>query len=145
MSRRLAIGESVDVYLADLTRLAKLVAKVDEDWLKCAFVFGLPEEMKSQMHVACSMMAMSLAEVMEKARSLEASREACCVVAAKETRHRVERGGGRVRGRGIVPATIVDRMAMCLVCALIGKVVVQGKSDSVTSAALLDIWLRPAL
>jgi len=100
VSRRLAIGESVDVYLADLTRLAKLVAKVDEDWLKCAFVFGLPEEMKSQMHVACSLMAMSLAEVVEKARSLEASREACCVVAAKETSHRVERGGGRVSGRG---------------------------------------------
>jgi hypothetical protein len=77
-SRRLAVGESVDVYLADLNRLAALVSStVDDDWLKVAFVCGLPDTVKSQMRTACSLNNMTIDLVIEKARSLVAARNSC--------------------------------------------------------------------
>lgn len=79
-SRRLMMGESVDVFLADLARLARLVTDSNTDgWLKCAFVNGLPEEAKAQLQAACSLSDMSLSDVVEKARNLVATREACLV------------------------------------------------------------------
>ena len=78
VTRRLREGESVDVYLAELKKLAGLVSdNIDEAWLKCAFVCGLPDEVKSQMQAACSLKKMDLDEVVEKARSLVGTREAC--------------------------------------------------------------------
>ena len=57
VARSLRINESVDVYLADLQRLLKLVDSdyVSRDVLKCAFVRGLPSELRSQMTAACSL------------------------------------------------------------------------------------------
>jgi hypothetical protein len=87
MTRRLVSGESVDVYLADLKRLATLVAKkVDEEWLKCAFVCGLPGDIKAQVQTACSLTTMKLHEVVEKARSLVVTKVACFAS--------ISRGGG---------------------------------------------------
>jgi hypothetical protein len=95
MNRRLAMAESVDVYLADLKRIASLVSgTVDEDWIKCSFVCGLPDEVKSQLQAACSLATMALHEVVEKARSLVASKEVCFTSVA--------RGSGIGRGRGMM-------------------------------------------
>ena len=95
MNRRLAMAESVDVYVADLKRIASLVSGTkDEDWIKCAFVCGLPDEVKSQLQAACSLAKMALHEVVEKARSLVASKEVCFTSVARET--------GIGRGRGMM-------------------------------------------
>lgn len=78
VARHLSVGESVDVYLADLSRVASLVStKVDEDWIKCAFVCGLPEDIKSQMLASCSLAPMALHDVVEKARGLVSTRDTC--------------------------------------------------------------------
>ena len=80
MGRRLGAGESVDVYLAELNRIAALISSaVDEEWIKCAFICGLPGDMKSQIQAACSLSTMKLSEVVEKARTLVSVRETCFV------------------------------------------------------------------
>ena len=40
-------GEAVDVYLADLRRLARLAKVENDSLLKCAFVVGLPAEVSA--------------------------------------------------------------------------------------------------
>ena len=53
--RRLQPGESVDVFLADITRLARLVDEgISEKFLKCAFLAGLPVSVRSQIGGAAS-------------------------------------------------------------------------------------------
>jgi hypothetical protein len=70
-SRTLNCGESVDVYLSDLQRLANLICKnVPDDLIKCAFIDGLPHEIQSQLVAACTLNEMGIHEVVEKARCL---------------------------------------------------------------------------
>ena len=67
-------GEPVDVYLADLRRLARL-AKVEDDMLlRRAFVVGLPFDVSSQLRVSSDIESMSLDKVLDKARVLVANR-----------------------------------------------------------------------
>ena len=71
VSRHFQQGETVDVYLADLRRLARLVHSVpSEEWIKAAFVFGLPEQVKIQLKAATSAKAMALTELVERARMI---------------------------------------------------------------------------
>lgn len=85
LSRRLLPGESVDVYLADLKRLAGLVdSTVSDHWLKCAFISGLPDNARSQLRAACSVDSMSLNGVLERARTLLKSAETCMVSLARK-------------------------------------------------------------
>ena len=50
VARWVRVGESMDVYLADLSRIARVVSpNSDEEWLTCAFVCGLPTEAISQL------------------------------------------------------------------------------------------------
>ena len=61
VSRRYVRGESVDVYLSELRRLARLVTSVvDDSWIKCAFVTGLHDETKRQLKAASSVEAMTI-------------------------------------------------------------------------------------
>ena len=69
LGRRYTPGESVDVYLADLTRLGGLIGS-PENLLKCAFISGLPSEMRSQLKAAAALEAMTLPEVVERARAI---------------------------------------------------------------------------
>jgi hypothetical protein len=72
-SRTLRQGESVDVYLSDLRRLAGLVAReVSDEWVKCAMISGLPSETRRQLTAACAVEKMLLSEVVERARTLMA-------------------------------------------------------------------------
>jgi hypothetical protein len=80
MNRRLGVGEPVDVYLADLSRLGTLVSSdVNEEWLKCAFVCGLPDDMKKQLLGVCTLTQMTLHDVVEKARGLANGKDSCFV------------------------------------------------------------------
>jgi len=97
VARRVRVGESVDVYLADLSRIASMMSpNPGEEWLTCAFVCGLPTEMKSQLQATCSLAKMKLHEIVEKARGLAAvvTEEACFASAIKA----VNRGDGGARG-----------------------------------------------
>ena len=50
VARRCKVGEPVDVFLADLRRLAALVKPDPDDaWIRCAFVRGLPEPIRHQL------------------------------------------------------------------------------------------------
>ena len=91
-ARKLAPGEAVDVYLADVNRLARLVdTAVSETWIKCAFIAGLPDDTKRQVKAACSTGTMSLQEVVERTRTLIKTQDVCCV--ASRSYH--ERGAPR--------------------------------------------------
>jgi hypothetical protein len=80
ISRQLGQSESVDVYFAELRRLAALVSpSVCDNWLKTAFINGLPVEINIHLQAACSISNMKLQEVVEKARSLISTRNFCFV------------------------------------------------------------------
>lgn len=67
-SRRFESGESPDVYLADLRRLAELFGGVSDQLLVCKFVAGLPE------HARYSVRASSRADSLELAAALVMTR-----------------------------------------------------------------------
>lgn len=70
-TRRYQHGEAVDVYLSDLRRLGKLVASdLPDNWIKCAFLAGLPEEVKLQMKAATAVDSMDLSKVVDRARTI---------------------------------------------------------------------------
>jgi hypothetical protein len=74
VQRRLLPGESVDVYAADLGRLASLVDEMPSDaWIKCALVKGLPEVVRKQIIASCAVEQLDLSTVVEKARTLVAA------------------------------------------------------------------------
>lgn len=80
VSRKLSAGESADVYLSDLNRLSGLISKSKkDDWTRCAFVAGLPEDIKRQLRASCSVGTMDIQELVEKTRNLLKSNEACLV------------------------------------------------------------------
>ena len=82
--RTLQPGESVAVYFADLTRIVKLVdSRICDKYIKCAFIAGLPSEMKKQLKAACKLNTMSLSEVVDRARTLAKSDENVCFAAIK--------------------------------------------------------------
>jgi hypothetical protein len=91
IARKLCPGESVDVFLADLKRLAGLVDScgASDQWLKCAFIAGLPDHVRAQLRAACSISSMSLEDVLGRARALLWSSSETCMVSA------VARSAGR--------------------------------------------------
>ena len=84
ISRRLGYHESVDVYLSDLRRLSSLIdSDMPDAFLKCAFVNGLPDELKSQLKAACALKKMSLADIVERTRLLSKSAESCMLASTR--------------------------------------------------------------
>lgn len=86
-ARQLLPGESVDVFLADINRLARLVNAngENEQWVKCAFICGLPDSVKAQLRAACSIGTLSLAAVVDRCRTLIKSNEICMVGNVRKT------------------------------------------------------------
>jgi hypothetical protein len=70
--RKLNVGESVDVYIADLRRLTGLVSQAtdNEDWLQCLFIRGLPDVVRRQLMAACKLEDMSIDDIVCRTRSL---------------------------------------------------------------------------
>ena len=67
--RNFCIGETVDVYLADLTRLGLIVdSKISEVLLKHAFVAGLPPSVKDKIRTSNHLSTLLLACTVEGAR-----------------------------------------------------------------------------
>lgn len=79
--RKLKMNESVDVFLADVKRMFKLIDENSSDELiKTAFVFGLPENVKVQLKAACTLSEMTLESVVQRSRALlKNNSDVCCV------------------------------------------------------------------
>lgn len=87
--RKLRQGESVDVYLADLRRLASLFGGVSDTALACGFVAGLPERARHALRAGSRMESLELAELVERARALMVeSCVAAALTAPESTRQR---------------------------------------------------------
>lgn len=71
VTRRLEPGEPVDIYLSSLQQLGRLVTpSMSDEWMKCAFIAGLPQDVKIQMKSAAALDSMSLSEIVERARTI---------------------------------------------------------------------------
>ena len=75
-------GEQVDVYLADLRRLAGLAEIRDENALRCAFVVGLPSDVSSQLRSSSRIHKMDVSAIVEQARALMSDRSHAAVFVA---------------------------------------------------------------
>lgn len=84
ISRRLRAGESVDVYLSELKRLALLFGGIPDTGLICAFVAGLPDSVRQTMRAGTRIESLTLSEVLGRARALLA--DDCDTAAAVQTR-----------------------------------------------------------
>ena len=124
-NRRLRHHESVDVYLADLRRLAALVdPKFPDQVLKCAFVSGLPDDLRSKLRAACSLRKMDLVQVVARARSISKSTEVCLVSAAKDGQRNRQVRCFNCQARGHISrncpekngANTTGRRRLCFVC-----------------------------
>lgn len=69
-SRRLQSGESADVFLADLRRLATLFGGMSERGLTCAFVAGLPDAVRHTIRAGSRAEALELTSVLVRARAV---------------------------------------------------------------------------
>ena len=86
ISRRLRIGESVDVYLSELKRLALLFGGIPETGLICAFVAGLPDSVRQTLRAGTRIESLTLTEVLGRARALLADDCGTAAVAAQARR-----------------------------------------------------------
>ena len=66
--RRLKPNETVDLYLADLQRLASLFGGVSEVAIGCVFVSGLPHSARQILRSEGRMETMSLSRLLTRAR-----------------------------------------------------------------------------
>lgn len=91
--RHLRPNETVDVFLADLRRLAMLIdPSMSDRILKCAFVSGLPEGVRLQMRAACSLETMTLAELVERSRMLLRTSDTCMAAAMRQEHGQMVQG-----------------------------------------------------
>ena len=80
--RQLRAHESVDVFLADLQRLASIFGGMDDIGLGCAFVAGLPESAKHALQTGARMESLALSEIVDRARAILRRDDAVPEVAA---------------------------------------------------------------
>jgi hypothetical protein len=101
VSRSWRAGEPVDVYLADLRRLAKLAGVESNAVLKRAFVVGLPTVASREMRSMSNVETVSLATLVNRARAFMAENVGESVVASAaapgDTKADVVGGRGKPR------------------------------------------------
>lgn len=85
-ARRLMPGESADVFLADLRRLAALFGGVPERALACAFVAGLPDTVRQTIRAGSKAEGLDLSTVLTRARAvISDERVSAAAAAARRT------------------------------------------------------------
>ncbi|XP_045105468.1 uncharacterized protein LOC123500980, partial [Portunus trituberculatus] len=70
VARKLRDGEPVDVYLADLRRLAEHFGGIPDEGLSCAFVAGLPEAARHVLRAGCRLETMGICQLLNRARAV---------------------------------------------------------------------------
>ena len=81
-SRRLQPGESADVYLEDLRRLATLYGGVSDKTLACAFIAGLPDIVRSAIRAGTRAKPLDLTSILTRARAVLSEERTCTAAAA---------------------------------------------------------------
>jgi len=93
--RRWTSPEAVDVFMADLRRLAQLAGVENDALVRGLFVCGLPPDVSTQLRAASQITACSLEVVVAKARILMGERtQATALVAARVGKRTVGAAGG---------------------------------------------------
>ena len=70
MGRRLQPGETVDVFLAELSRVAVPFGGLSDKMLVCAFDAGLPDTVKQLLRAGSRMDELPLAHILTRARAV---------------------------------------------------------------------------
>lgn len=70
VDRKLHTGESPDVYLADLRHLASLFGGVSDQALACAFVTGLPDDVRQLLRAGSRMESLNLDQIVSRVRAV---------------------------------------------------------------------------
>ena len=70
IGRKLQSGESPDVYLAELRRLSSLFGGMNDKALACAFVAGLPEDVRQLLRAGSRMESLELGQILARARAV---------------------------------------------------------------------------
>ena len=107
VERKLQSGEAVDVYLAELRRLAGLFGGMSDEALGCAFVAGLPQVTRQALRAGARIEQMSITELLHRARALLVSEHPASAVAAAVAE------GGR---RKMPPADVSTARIVCYAC-----------------------------
>lgn len=81
-TRRLQHGESPDVYLADLRRLAALFGGLPDRALACAFVAGLPDAVRQTIRAGSRAEELDLLSVLTRARAVLSDERVAVAAAA---------------------------------------------------------------
>lgn len=82
VGRRLRSEESVDVYLADLRRLAVLFGGIPDAGLSCAFVAGLPDSARHILRAGTRLEDMDISQIVARARAVLAEENISAGVAS---------------------------------------------------------------
>ena len=104
VGRKLRDGESVDVYLSDLRRLAALIGGLPEKALMFAFVAGLPDNTRRLLRAGSRMESMDLQQALARARAVLVE-EDVTVAAAAVAPSRPAAAPSRRPGQGDLPVT----------------------------------------
>ena len=83
--RRLRHGESADVFLADLRRLAALFGGVPERTLKCAFIAGLPDSVRRTIRAGSKAENLELTDVLTRTRAVLGDERIAMAATSKRT------------------------------------------------------------
>lgn len=70
VSRKIMPNESVDVYLSQLKLLSSHFGGASDKTLACAFVAGLPDEVKQLLRASSRMETLTLIEILARARAI---------------------------------------------------------------------------
>ena len=107
--KQLEVGESVDEYLATLRKLAKLMGGVSDQVLLCAFVSGLPDQVRDVIRAGVNVNGMTLDDALIRARAAmkDGSRgDKCGAMAPIDHRRRIRSDGRKPSDRhGSRPTT----------------------------------------
>ena len=93
-------GETVDVYLNELRRLARLADVESDKLIRRAFVVGLPTAVSAQLRALCKVTGADIAEILDKARTLMEERLGAVALVAPRSAAPVSRGGGATSDAG---------------------------------------------
>jgi len=83
IARKLQPGETVDVFLAELRKLATSLGGLSDKVLSCAFVAGLPDAVRQLLRASCRMDTLTIEQLLARARAIMS--EETDVVAAVRT------------------------------------------------------------
>lgn len=96
--REWEFGESVDGYLSELRRLAKLACIENDQILRCAFISGLPVEVSCQLRTSSEILKSSLPAIVQQARVLMSNRiHASGLVGVKSFQNSQERKQNKMK------------------------------------------------